>query len=165
MTRLVLSLLLAATAASCGPVVPEDARAREVVGRQHREIWSAGDFSGLEELYAPDYVGHFPGTRVEGREALRAFVTAHRDAFPDWTETVEDLIVEGNRVATRFTSTGTQRGAFLGVPATGRRVEIGEASVFHLEGGRIVEQWAYPDVSALQQQLSAAGAGQVAPGP
>jgi predicted ester cyclase len=78
---------------------------------------------------------------------------------------VEDLLVEGNRVATLFTSTGTHRGAFLGIPATGRRVRIGEASVFHLEGGRIAEQWAYSDVGALEQQLSAEGTGQDAPGP
>ena len=78
----------------------------------------------------------------------------HRAAFPDWTETVGTLIVEGDRAATRWTSTGTHEGAFNGLTATGRRIEITEAAVFHLENGRIARYHAYPDVPALMAQLT-----------
>ena len=66
------------------------------------------------------------------------------------------MIVEGDRVATRFTSRATHRGEFMGIPATGRRIEIGEVAIFRMRDGRIAEQWAYPDTATLQQQLTGA---------
>lgn len=149
-----LLVLLALLVGACGPVLlPEDARIRQVVGEQHADVWSKGDVELIDQLYTEDYVGHFPGTRVEGRAALKAFVLAHRQAFPDWTETVQSVLVDGEQAATRFVSTGTQRGEFMGIPATGRSVRIEEASLLRFENGRIAEQWAFPDVTALTAQL------------
>jgi steroid delta-isomerase-like uncharacterized protein len=126
-----------------------------VVEKQHSEIWSKGDFSNLDDIYSPGFVGHFPAGTITGREGIRAQVLAHRRAFPDWTEEVEDIIVEGDRVVTRFTSRGTNEGEFLGNPETGHAVEISEVSIYRMENGKIAEQWVYPDMRAMQQQLRA----------
>lgn len=145
---------------ACGPVLlPEDARVREVIGLQHAKLWSEGEVALVDELYTADFVGHFPGaTRIEGRDALKAFVREHRAAFPDWQESVQMLVVEGDRAASRFVGTGTQRGDFMGVPATGRSVSINQGAWFRMRDGRIAEQWVFVDVGALIRQLSGARA-------
>jgi hypothetical protein len=73
----------------------------------------------------------------------------------------EDVLADGDRMAVRFTSRGTNLGEFLGSPPTGNRVEISEVAIFRLSDGEIVEQWVYPDMRSLQRQLSG-GSGAVA---
>ena len=118
------------------------------------EIWSKGSVERIDDLFAENFVGHFPEGIVHGREGVRAQVIAHRQSFPDWTEEVEDTIADRDRVAVRFTSRGTNLGDFLGNPPTNKRVEISEVAIFRLSGGKIVEQWVYPDILSMQRQLS-----------
>ena len=139
---------------SCAP--SDDAvevRNREVVRTVFSEIWSKGNVDLIPELFSENYVGHFPGETVHGREGLAAQVTAHRSSFPDWTEEVEDEIVDGDRVAIRFKSRGTNLGDFLGNPPSGNSVEISEVAIFRFMNGKISEQWVYPDILSLQRQL------------
>ena len=83
-------------------------------------------------------------------------VARQRTAFPDWTETIEDIIAEGDKVVTRFTSRGTHKGKFMGVPPTGKKVKITEVAVFRIADGKITEQWGFPDLQGLRQQLGPA---------
>jgi steroid delta-isomerase-like uncharacterized protein len=129
------------------------ARNAEVLNVVYSEIWSKGNIDRIDDVYAEDFVGHFPAGTVRGRGGLRDRVIAHRTAFPEWTETVEDMIADGDRVAVRFTTGGTNLGSFLGNPPTGNRVEISEVAIFKLSDGRIVEQWVYPDMRSMQRQL------------
>jgi len=117
------------------------------------EIWSKGNVDLVDELFAENFVGHFPGETLHGRRALVDQVNAHRSAFPDWTEEVEDTIADGDRVVVRFRSHGTNLGQFLGNPPTRNRVEISEVAIFRLSEGKVVEQWVYPDMLSLQRQL------------
>ena len=118
------------------------------------EIWSEGNVDLIDDLFAEDFVGHFPGETLHGRRALVNQVNAHRSSFPDWTEEVEDTIADQDRVVVRFRSRGTNLGEFLGKPPTGNHVEISEVAIFRLSNGKIVEQWVYPDMLSLQRQLS-----------
>jgi steroid delta-isomerase-like uncharacterized protein len=117
------------------------------------EIWSKGSVELIDDLFADNFVGHFPEGTVHGREGLQAEVIAHRTAFPDWTEEVEDTIADRDRVVIRFTSRGTNLGDFLGNPPTRNRVEVSEVAIFRLSDGKIVEQWVYPDILSMQRQL------------
>jgi steroid delta-isomerase-like uncharacterized protein len=156
MNRVVLLLPAAVTMIliGCGPCDdPVKARNIEVVHVVHSEIWSKGNIDLIADLFADNFVGHFPAGTVHGREGVLARVTAHRTAFPDWTEEVEDTIADGDRVVMRFTSRGTNLGEFLGNPPTGNRVEISEVSVFKLSDGKITEQWVFPDMRSMQRQL------------
>jgi steroid delta-isomerase-like uncharacterized protein len=130
------------------------ARNIRVVELQHEELWSKGNVDRIQTDYSVDFIGHYPAGIVRGATGLRARVEAHRAAFPDWTETVDDVIADGDRVVTRITSRGTNLGEFLGKPPTGRRVEISEVCIFRLQGEKIVEMWVYPDFRSLQRQLS-----------
>jgi predicted ester cyclase len=126
---------------------------REVVRSVFSEIWSKGNVNLDSELFSENDVGRFPGETVHGPEGLVTQVLAHRTAFPDWTEHVEDEIVDGDRIAVRFTSRGTNMGDFFGNPPTGNIVEISEVVMFGLMNGKIREQWVYPDILNLQRQL------------
>jgi steroid delta-isomerase-like uncharacterized protein len=130
-----------------------DVRNLEAVRAVFSEVWSKGDLDQITVLFSDDFVGHFPGQTVRGPAGVVAQVTAHRSAFPDWTEEVEDEIVDRDRIAIRFTSRGTHLGTFWGNPPTGNVIEISEVALFRLTQGKISEQWVYPDILSLQRQL------------
>jgi len=156
MNRFALRLTVLATAlgVGCTPSLdPAKARNLEVACRVPSEIWSKGSVNLIDELFADDFVGHFPEETVHGRDELRAQVIAHRAAFPDWTEEVVDTIADRDEVMVRFKSRGTNLGEFLGSEPTGNRVEISEVAIFRFDDGKIVEQWVYPDILSLQRQL------------
>jgi steroid delta-isomerase-like uncharacterized protein len=132
----------------------QTARNIEVVHAVAAEIFSQGRLERINDLYAADFIGHFPEGTIHGRKELTELVKAHRTSFPDWTEEIDDTIAQGDRVAIRFTSRGTNRGEFLGNPPTGNRVEISEAVILRMSNGQIAEQWVYPDILSMQQQLA-----------
>ena len=138
----------------CGPS-DDSVKVRniEVIHVVHSEIWSKGNIELIDDVFADNFVGHFPAGTVHGREGVLDRVTAHRTAFPDWTEEIDDTIADGDRVVVRFTSRGTNLGEFLGNPPTRNRVEISEVSIFKLSDGKIVEQWVFPDMLSMQHQL------------
>jgi predicted ester cyclase len=84
---------------------------------------------------------------------LKAVIAATLDAFPDFRYTIDDEIVEGDRIVNRLTATGTQERAFLGVPATGKRATWGEIHMGRIRGGKFVDHWAQIDNLGMLQQL------------
>ena len=126
---------------------------KALVRRFVDEFWSGGNLAAADELMAPDAVVHEP---VVGTPAdLKPFARAIRAAFPDWHSTVEEMIVEGDRVAERWTGRGTHRGEFLGVPPTGKRVAVPGVVFYRIAEGKIVEFRGTFDRMSLLQQLGA----------
>lgn len=78
-----------------------------------------------------------------------------RAAFPDWTESVDDVVAEGKEVVIRVTGRGTHEGEFQGVAPTGRSVTATGVGIGRIENGRIAESWAEYDALGLMQQLGA----------
>lgn len=130
-------------------------RNKDVVLRQHYEVWNQAKYNLIDEIYSENFACHFiDGLEATGREAMRDFISGHRESFPDWTEEVMDIVADGDRVVSRYNSTGTHEGDFQGIAATGRKVSIPEVSIYRLEQGRIVEQWGFPDGLGLVRQLT-----------
>jgi steroid delta-isomerase-like uncharacterized protein len=116
----------------------------------------SGDLALADELLAPGYRLHFPGMPEPlDREGHKALLMMFRTAFPDWVETVEDVIVDGDRVAIRVTGRGTHRGEFQGIAPTGRVVTASGIGIARLEGERIAESWAAYDALGMLRQLGA----------
>jgi steroid delta-isomerase-like uncharacterized protein len=94
------------------------------------------------DLFAEDIVHHnrLPGTPA-GRDGNRQGMHALFTAFPDLVATIEDLVVEGDRVAVRTRLRGTHVGPFFGSPGTGQPVSIETMAFFRIHGGQIVEEW------------------------
>lgn len=111
----------------------------------------------LRDSYlAPNYVGHFAGVPGElSRETWTLWLNELRQAFPDATFTVDDMMVEGNRVTTRYTMQGTHTGALRWIPPTRRRITVTGISVERIEGEQIAESWNQSDALRLWQQVGA----------
>ena len=151
---LCVSLLAASLPAPSQSSVPSVSDNKAIVLRSEAELWNKGNLAVADQLYSPDYICHFlAGIEWRGVPELKRQVIATRTAFPDWSERIDEIFVEGDRIAIRFTSTGTQRGEFEGMAPTGRKVSIREAAFFRVEEGKIVEQWGFADSQALMQQL------------
>jgi predicted ester cyclase len=75
-------------------------------------------------------------------------------AFPDWHWDMRHIVVDDDTIVVHFTVTGTHRGAFQGVEATGRRVTVSEFTLYHLEDGKFAEVWDLVDMDALMRQIS-----------
>lgn len=120
-----------------------DSAAREnkaLYRRWFEEVVSEGDLSLADEVLADEYVMHFPGLdQPVDREGHKQLVMMFRAGFPDWVETVEDVLAEGDKVVIRVTGRGTHEGEFQGMPATGRRVTATGVGIGRIENGRIIE--------------------------
>ena len=126
---------------------------RDLVKNYHR-VWSDGQVTELDKILAPDFVCHFiNGIEWKGIEGANNSITSHRKSFPDWKEEIVDMVSEGDKVVTRYKSTGTQQGTFNGLDSTGKKVTIYETSIYRIANGKIAEQWGFPDALSLNNQL------------
>ena len=93
---------------------------------------------------------------VRGRDAWKELIGSYFRAFPDLELEIEDEVAEDDRVAMRLAWSGTHRGDFLGIPATGRRVRVQSSVTFRVVDGRVETEWHQDDVLGLLQQIGAA---------
>ena len=108
------------------------------------------------EILDPDVVDHSrPAGIAAGAEGVRQQFDGFRQAFPDFAATVLQQVAEGDLVVTRKVFRGTHRGELMGIPPTGRAVEIHVIDIIRLQDGRIVEHWGVVDRLGLLQQLGA----------
>jgi steroid delta-isomerase-like uncharacterized protein len=119
-----------------------------------RDAWERGDFAVIDEVIAPDYVCHLPGSPdLHGPEGDKQLVSLYRTAFPDLRFASDDLIGEEDKVVHRWTMHGTHQGDLMGIPATGKQIAVAGICIFRFAGGKIVEGWVYGDRLGLLQQL------------
>jgi predicted ester cyclase len=116
-----------------------------------------GDVDAAAELLSPDFRIHHAGQpEQQGREAWAHGARLMLAAFPDVRLDVEDAVEAGDTLAVRVRVTGTHRGEFAGVPATGRRVEYVSHEFYRAEGDRLTAEWICSDLGGLFAQLTAA---------
>jgi steroid delta-isomerase-like uncharacterized protein len=110
----------------------------------------------IDELVEPDAQIRTPlPLAVTGARALKEVFAKLHQAYPDLHVTIEDLIAEDDKVVSRNTVTGTQRGEYMGLSPTGKSVEYNEIFIFRFRNGRITETWGVVDVLAQMRQLGA----------
>ena len=131
---------------------------KATVRRAYEEGLNQGNVAVFDELCAPSYSFHDPDRPdVRTLEDHKRLVTETHSAFPDFHVTIEDLIAEGEQVVVRWTMRGTHTGEIvmpaMHVPATGKQGAITAIDIFHLAGGKIVEQWSQVDYLGLYQLL------------
>ena len=119
------------------------------------ELINAGDLAGFGDLVADDFVEHqggpgFPTTKEGTLDFFRALLTS----FPDFRMNVEDLIIDGDKAVARVRVTGTHQGDFMGVPPSGKSVEVDLIDIMRFDGaGLLCEHWGVADMLSLMQQL------------
>jgi steroid delta-isomerase-like uncharacterized protein len=130
---------------------------RALIQRFVEEVFNRGNLDVVDDIYAPDYVGHTAGSPEQtlGPEGVREFVELYRSAFPDLHTTIEDIVAEGDKVAYRWTAVGTHRGELLGVAPSNNRVELTGITIEQIEGGKIVETYNNFDQLGMMRQIGA----------
>jgi|LakMenEpi03Aug12_release.lakeMendotaPanAssembly.Ray.scaffolds.fasta_scaffold90834_3 predicted ester cyclase len=147
-----LSLIVFSFSCTSSSQKADDDRNIKVV-REYHEIWSNGKIEELDKIVAPNFQGHFiGGFEYDGIDVAKNSVLETKKAFPDWKEEIVDIIVQEDKVVTRYHSTGTQLGSWDGIDSTGNKVDIYEASIYRLENGKIVEQWGFWDEINLKNK-------------
>jgi predicted ester cyclase len=108
------------------------------------------DFDGMASFYtSPIKVNDVPMDPA----AVTAQFAPLISAFPDWHWEIRHIVVDGDYLALHFTVTGTHRGAFQGIEATGRRVTTSEFTLYRLEDGKFAEVWDLTDMDAVMTQI------------
>jgi predicted ester cyclase len=116
---------------------------KTVVRRLVAEVLNGGHLEVIDELYTPEVA-----------PAARRWIAPFRASFPDVHMEIVELIAEGDKVAGRFTCSGSHLGEWLGQAPTGRRFEgVDEVSIFRFRDGKIVHAWSLEDTRSRLQQL------------
>lgn len=122
--------------------------------QKYQDAHNANNLAALDAIVAPDLISHnllagIPAGRDGGKMVHQALLAA----FPDQrTETVA-LIAEGDKVVQQFTVSGTNKGSFMGAPATGKSYKVPGVSIFRIANDKIVEHWGVFDMMGVMQQL------------
>ena len=125
----------------------------KVIVRHYLETaWNKKDPTIIDDLVADDFVQHAQNVQP-GREGVKNFFRMLYGGFPDAHFTLENIMAEGNQVATRFTVRGTHQGPFLGIPATGKSMTLTGMALLELRDGKIVANWNELDMLGALQQL------------
>ena len=127
---------------------------KALIRRFYEEVWNDKNLDAIDELVAADSVDHeLPPGLPPGREGAKAFVGMYLGAFPDTRITIEDIVAEGDRVVTRWSATGTHTGELMGIPATGKQINVTGLDINRISGGKSAEHWGQFDQMGLMQQL------------
>ena len=132
-----------------------EASNKTIVRRIFEEGFNQNKPAVWDELIGPNYVNHNFPAPAPGIEGFKMVVGMFLAGFPDLRITLDDVLAEGDRVATRGTFTGTHRGEFNGIPATGKSVKVPYIDIWRIdpERGQAVENWVQMDMIGLLQQL------------
>jgi steroid delta-isomerase-like uncharacterized protein len=127
---------------------------KQVIGAFIEDILNRGNFDRAKDLVHENFIelDPLPGQK-QGREGLVEVIAQMRAAFPDMHWNVAETVAEGEKVVSRFSWTGTHRDTFLGIPGTGKRVEVKGVVIDRLEGGKMADSRILMDTLGLLQQL------------
>lgn len=123
-----------------------------------------GDIDGFAALLADDFVEHeeTPGF-APTKEGVREFFRMYRAAFPDLHMDAEDVLASGDKTVARVRATGTHRGELMGIPPTGKHVDVQLIDIMKFDdAGSVREHWGVIDTMSMMQQLGVAPAGPTA---
>ncbi len=128
-----------------------------LVNRAFREVWNEGNYTNLNQYVASDMIIHssLQGEEIRGPAGVKQFYTSLRAAFPDIHFVVEDQLVQGDRVVTRWTARATHKGEYRGVPPTGKQITMTGIDIDRIVNGKVVEYWPITDELSLLRQLDA----------
>jgi steroid delta-isomerase-like uncharacterized protein len=120
------------------------------------EIFNQGKLQLADELVASNATFHDPGVpggKFTGPEGFKQFAQVYRGAFPDLHITINDQVAEGDKVASRWTATGTHKGQLMGIAPSGKHATITGMILDRYQNGKLVESWANYDMFGMLQQL------------
>jgi predicted ester cyclase len=127
---------------------------KKLILRWREEIWNKRNVNIIDELHAPDYVGHycFIPEPIRGRDALKQVLSAYLAAF-DLRFEPEFVIAEDDMVVVHDASWAKSTGIFRGIPPTGKEVTTSDTDIYRIVDGKITEQWYETNFIPAMQKL------------
>ncbi len=127
---------------------------KKLIDTFYNRLWNRWDMGCVPEILSEDisFRGSL-GVEKRGHREFIAYVDFIRAAFPDFHNTVEEVIAEGDTVVARLTYRGTHEGALFGVPASGNRIAYAGVAIFRIRDGKIADVWVLGDRLALMEQI------------
>src|SRR5215212_10261184 len=124
-----------------------------LVRRYFEEVWGKGNLAAVDDFMAADYVEHtVPPVSRPGRDTLKQYVAMFHDAFPNMKGILHDIFAQRDRVAYRWSASGTHLGEWAGVPPTGLHMTVRGITIHRIAGGRCVEGWGSVDISRSEEE-------------
>lgn len=151
---LVLGLVITAVPAL---VSADDTTAQNIAtyNKLVEQVLNQGDMAVFDAITTPDFVEHeqMPPGMGQNREGCKSMFEMLRTAFPDLRVKVDDIMADGDKIMAFQTWTGTNKGPFMGMPATGKSVSFNCADVVRFENGKAAEHWGVTDRLGMMQQM------------
>jgi predicted ester cyclase len=142
----------------CAPSGAGSEDTKALVRRYFEDVVNKGNLDAITDFIAPTYIGRQVGTpEAKGPEDVKHRVSALRAAFPDLHVTLEDVVVEGDKVATRTTNRGTHRGNLGGMAPTNKQLTWTVIGIQRVENGKFAEGWSISDLGPQLRAVSASG--------
>jgi steroid delta-isomerase-like uncharacterized protein len=132
---------------------------KQVINRFVEELWNERRLDVADVIFANDCVTHQlqsggPADAMpRGPQAIKEHVTSWIASFPDLHFSIEQILSEGDRVVMQLLVEGTHQGAWFGIPASGKRLQIRMFTVHRVVQGKIVEDWVLVESLGILQQL------------
>jgi steroid delta-isomerase-like uncharacterized protein len=118
------------------------------------EVFNKGNMAYIDQYVAPDFVDHTPSPEQEpGTAGLKKMFTEWHAAMPDMKASVINVITQGDLVAMQVSMSGTQTGPMMGMPATGKKMDITGVDILRMKDGKAVEHWGYSEEAKMMMQL------------
>ena len=122
--------------------------------RLYEEIYIKKNIAKAEQFFATNWICHpSPPGASPGLEGMKQQHVINSKAIPDMQVKLEDMVAEGDKIACRWTATGTHKGEFMGVPPTNKKITLTGIHIDRIAGGKVVETWNYTDMLGVMQQL------------
>jgi steroid delta-isomerase-like uncharacterized protein len=130
--------------------------ANKALARQFYDAFNQKNYAGFDAFMANDLVDHnpLPG-QGPGLKGLKDVMPTFHNGFPDLRITVEDLIAEGDKVVVRTSARGTNTGSMLGIPPSGKHVEITAIDIWRVRNGKLAEAWHVEELLQMMMQIGA----------
>jgi len=133
----------------------QEEKNKQVVREFTRIFKNQHNVDGVVHLFDKNFTHHFRVPLPPGFEGLRQIGIMMNTAFPDVVVTEEDLIAGGDKVVERSSAAATHKGAFMGAPATNKKIHWTEIHIYRLRDGKIAEHWFEMAMLELMQQTGA----------
>jgi steroid delta-isomerase-like uncharacterized protein len=129
---------------------------KRLIQRYYEDMWNTWNFAVADEIIheAIEFRGSI-GLTVKERDGFKGYMRTIQAAFPDFHNTIEEMIAEEKKVVAVLTYSGTHHGTLFGVPPTGKRIQYAGTAVFQIEGDQVTRGWVLGDRLGLLQQLGA----------
>ena len=130
---------------------------KELLRRWFDEVWNKGRADAIDEMFDENGIAHGlsddPSQPIKGPSGFRPFYTMFRQAFPNMTIVIEDMIAEGDKVVARCSVRGKHEGELMGRAATQSPVEFTGIAIVRIDNGKIVEAWNNFDFMTMYKQV------------